>query len=294
MFLRGFFFGYFVLQNWIFRFADYTYDDVERINKWIFSEILDDENRIGHLSSRGSNDFQGQSSVNINRYIVKLSDRSNRRYRSTLNIDKQNLIKVIIYFSARHCIAADWLNDRDQFLYPNDGWKTDKEFQSDCLAFTIFHSQNRISSQEGINHWIPFTEQEVDAKERFESHFMTDFLKGKLGNKKEENQLFTSSSDEQPTCLIPEAPISFSAEAQAVFDAGKELWKYYHTQTDANPNASLYDIRAHFQGRNDKGKMNAKSDDAAYTGLMNNLKENLKNLAEKITPKVYAYGFLRE
>ena len=84
---------------------------------------------------------------------------------------RKNLIIASIYFSVRHCIEATWLNDRDQFLYPNDNWKKDKEFHNDCLAFALFHGQNRISSSEGTNHWIPFTESEVDAKEKFASNF---------------------------------------------------------------------------------------------------------------------------
>jgi hypothetical protein len=59
-------------------------------------------------------------------------------------------------------------------------------------------------------------------------------------------------------------------------------------------NASLYDIREHFQGRNDKGKMNNKSDDETYNALIAELRSALKILAEKIEPKVYEYGFLKE
>lgn len=83
-----------------------------------------------------------------------------------------------------------------------------------------------------------------------------------------------------------------SPEAQAVLDAGRELWRYYHAQPDANPNAALYDIRLHFQGTNAKGKMNADSNDARYTELITALRQHLKQLARKIEPKVYEYGFL--
>ena len=86
----------------------------------------------------------------------------------------------------------------------------------------------------------------------------------------------------------------FSSEAQAIFDAGRELWRYYMKQENSNPNASLYDIREHFQGRNDKGKMNNNSSDETYTQLIGKLREALKVLAEKITPKVFEYGFLRK
>ncbi len=97
--------------------------------------------------------------------------------------------------------------------------------------------------------------------------------------------------------FIPDKPLEFSKEAKAVFDAGREIWRYYHQnarQNDYNENASLYDIKEHFQGRNEKGRMNARSDDETYNGLMANLRLALKELAIKITPKIYEYGFLRE
>ncbi len=78
----------------------------------------------------------------------------------------------------------------------------------------------------------------------------------------------------------------------AVFAAGRDLWKYYHAQPHCNVNASLYDIRNHFQGRNDKGKMNNKSTDEKYNTLIADLRNSLKVLAQKIEPKVYEYGFL--
>ena len=78
-----------------------------------------------------------------------------------------------------------------------------------------------------------------------------------------------------------------------MFDAGKNLWRYYHQQPKCDVNASLYDIREHFQGRNDKGNMNSKSDDETYNELINNLRLELKKLAQKIEPKVYEYEFLK-
>ena len=255
------------------------------ISNWIF-EKLDVENKIGHLSCRGGNDFQGQSSVNINSYIVKISDRSNRRYRSTLNIEKENLVKTCVFFAVRHSIPASWLNDRDQFLFPKDAWQNDNEFKTDCLAFTLFHGQNRITTSEGINHWIPFTEQDVNAKEKFASNFMTNFIKGKLPNTNEVT-LFENTTQKNEA-------LEFSEEAKAVFEAGKELWRYYHEQPSVNVNASYYDIREYFQGRNDKGKMNAKSSDEKYTELNAELKTKLNILADKIKPKIYEYEFLKE
>ena len=264
-----------------------SYDGEKYISDWLNEKSKNiSPNYIGHLASVG-NDFQNQRMVFLDNEEKENWKKGGRHTR----ISGENLIPMCIYLSVRHCIPADWLNDRDQFLSPTDDWKTDTEFQSDGLAYTLFHGQNRISSKEGINHWIPFTEQEVDAPERFASNFMTDFIKGKIKPTEEKHQKIFNQDNLN---LIPSAPLVFSSEAQAVFDAGKELWRYYMKQENINPNASLYDIREHFQGRNDKGKMNNNSSDETYTQLIGKMREALKVLAEKITPKVFEYGFLRK
>ena len=202
-----------------------------------------------------------------------------------------NLLMSCIYLSVRHCIEATWLNDRDQFLCPNDGWQEDVDFQGDCLAFALFF--NIIQSKYGTNHWIPFTEEEVDAKDKFESHFMSDFIRGIWQEQTKEGQETRWDEEEKPEAKA----LRFSAEAQAVMDAGRELWKYYHAQPGANPNASFYDIRLYFQGTKTtpKGKvqMNPESNDGKYTELITTLRERLKILAQRIEPKVYEYGFLK-
>ncbi|TDP58591.1 hypothetical protein [Flavobacterium dankookense] len=263
------------------------------INKWI--KLFDEKTQNG-ISFMGnpSPDFQHDSQLylSINKGIEHFN---------FFNFNKNNLIVGSIYFSIRNCIDAIWINDRDQYLFPNDGWQNDIEFQNDCLAYTLFHGQNRITSSEGTNHWIPFTEYEVNAQAKFESNFMTDFIKGKIKQEITTNDLFviptqedTSDSELAKQSHKVNQPLQFSEEATAVFDAGRELWKYYHAQKDVNVNASLYDIREYFQGRNDKGRMNSKSDDATYTQLIAELRNKLAVLADKIKPKVYEYGFLKE
>jgi hypothetical protein len=115
---------------------------------------------------------------------------------------------------------------------------------------------------------------------------MTDFINGKI-KVEEETVLFGSASS-------PNQKREFSAEAKAVFDAGRELWGYYHKQPNVNVNASLYDIREYFQGRNEKGRMNSKSNDAHYMQLIGELRNQLNFLADKIKPKIYEYEFLKE
>lgn len=258
-------------------------DNLHLINSW-YANYYDTKNPIGIMNTRG-NDFQ-------NHNYVRISTEDCHNHTNTITV--KNIIPTCIYLAVRHCIEATWLNDRDQFLYPKEGWKTDKEFQSDCLAYTLFHKQNYITSTKGINHWIPFTEKEVDAPDNFQSHFMSDFIAGK-NKAKDDTTLF---EDE----LADIGSIHFSPEAQAVMNAGRELWYYYlHCAEDGvmfdsdaiNVDASFYDIRKHFQGVDAKGRMNSNSEDERYTKLIRELREKHRVLADKIAKKVYLYGFLK-
>lgn len=258
------------------------------INKWLHKYFDTGSEKIAYLRFV-PNDFQNNKGV----YIVIKPNESDVRESRITTITTNNLIIISMYLAIRQCIEATWLNDRDQFLYPNDGWKTDQEFQSDCLAYTLLHGQNRISATHGTNHWIPFTETEVNAKQAFESTFMTDFMKGRL-KKQDSGELELTKTES--SIYDGTQKIVFSQEAKAVLEAGKELYKYYyskpHITKEAN-NASFYDIRAAFQGIGTSGKMNPTSTDEKYNELIANLRAKQKLLAKKIQPKVYEYGFLK-
>lgn len=316
------------------------YDESDKnIGKWVSDFKDESDEHIGFMSN-GRNDFQNQ------KLVYFMNDKSQMPTPRGWWITKNNLIVMSIFVAVRQCIEATWLNDRDQFLYPNDGWKQDLQFQTDCLIYTLFHGQNRISSQAAsastastssaaatastssslsINHWIPFTREQVGCKKTFRSKFMSEFLSGKwdtLGGTRvlnNGNDLFANGGVYDHSAAGGVAGVSpaegvaenaerlerggdfprpvplenLSAEAQSVYNAGLALWKYYHSMPDAAADASFYDIRKYFQGTNASGKMNASSDDARYTELITSLREKMKTLGAKIAGKVYEYGFLK-
>ena len=262
----------------------WAYDNVNFINDWVKTFRNTKSESIATIIGVGS-DFQNQRLVRFGEPYMKVPA-SNHNWQTT----KENLIETSIYYTVRHIIEANWLNDRDQFLYPNENWKTDKEFQNDCLAHTLF--SNNFSNNFGTNNWIPFTENEVNSKEKFESNFMTNFLTGKIKVEQQTDSLLFNSNIKNS--IYDNKPRQFSKEATDVFNSGRELWKYYHAQKDINVNASLYDIREYFQGRNDKGRMNSRSNDEKYTGLISDLRQKLNFLADKIKPRIYELDFLKQ
>jgi hypothetical protein len=273
------------------------------INAWISLFRQKENNAIGYMDGINGNDFQHNSIV----YII--NSKSLLPNPRGIWVTEANLIEICIYLAVRHCVTSNWLNDRDNFLVPNNEWIEDREFYLNSLIYTLFSDFNAIKSIFGVNHWIPFTEAEVDAKNCFKSHFMSDILNGR-GVPMEvlnEDDLFTIATSNPVNPVNPvkndfksaanPLPLNIkdnlSPAARAVLDAGRELWRYYHAQPNANPNASYYDIRAHFQGCKPNGTMNAKSNDATYNSLLATLRTAHKALASEIEIKVYEYGFLK-
>ncbi|GHP33568.1 hypothetical protein VN1178_12000 [Helicobacter pylori] len=262
-------------------------ENVKNIHMWLKQkEKIENMEILGYIDTP-TPDFQGSPSV-----AIINNKNSSKRHSVYFAIASSNILFGSVFFSIRHCIKATWQNDRDQFYAPyDDAFQDDSEFKNNCLTFMLFHAQNRITTAQGTNHFIPFSETEVKAEERYSSHALLDFLKG--GIKEKGDSLFLNAKKENK-------PLEFSQSALNVFNAGKKIYRYYHTQDSTNrhynANASLYDIKEFFQGRNAQGKLNlpAKAKDGYYKQLYANLQDALKDLAKEIQPKVYEYGFLRE
>ncbi|GAB0054062.1 hypothetical protein YGH029_13840 [Helicobacter pylori] len=274
---RGGFLGYKNIVN----------ENVKNIHMWLKQkEKIESMEILGYIDTP-TPDFQGSPSI-----AIINNKNSSKRHSVYFAITGSNILLGSVFFSIRHCIKATWQNDRDQFYAPyDDAFQDDSEFKNNCLIFMLFHTQNRITTTQGTNHFIPFSEIEVESKERYTSHALLDFLKDKT--KEEGDSLFLNAKKENK-------PLEFSLSASKVFDAGREIYHYYHTQDFTNrpynANASLYDIKEFFQGRNAQGKLNppVKAKDTYYKQLYANLQDALKDLAKEIQPKVYEYGFLRE
>jgi hypothetical protein len=192
-----------------------------------------------------------------------------------LYITSENLWQVAVLYSVRRVVKATWLNDRDQFLQPTEPL-TD-EFKNDCLLWMLFNGSNLTASANDlewndkkwsiVNHFIPFTEEEVGATDRFESDFMVNYLKDK----------------------------KLSKEAKAVLEQGKKLWQAYFATTDVRAvreelklnraDVGWYQIRNALKKRNESG-------DTAPVSFKP-FEEAYKTLTEKLQPMVYELGFLR-
>lgn len=187
----------------------------------------------------------------------------------------ENLWQAAVVFTMRRIVRPTWINDRDQFLQPM-GELTD-EFKIDCLLWMLFNGSNLTASADGlewngktwsiVNHFIPFTEGQVGAHDRFESDFMVQYLAG----------------------------TALSAEAQAVLDAGRQLWKAYFSTTDVRAVRDEYKLNrpdvGWYQIRNALKARNASGDTVPVS--FGPFEQAYQVLTEKLQPQVFSLGFLR-
>jgi hypothetical protein len=182
-------------------------------------------------------------------------------------------------------INPPYANDRDQFLQPTE--PLTNEFKSDCLLWMLFNGSNLTASADKlewngkswsiVNHFIPFTEDEVGANGRFESDFMVRYLATLRQAQGERNYL--------------------SPEAQAVLTAGRTLWQAYFKDTDKDgrtvrdelklnrPDVGWYQIRNALKKRNESGDVMPVD--------FSTFEDAYKQLGDKLRPQVYELGFLR-
>lgn len=221
---------------------------------------------IGYMVT-GVNDFQHQKYINL------LSSGASMGH--GLYVNEENLLKSAVYFTMTKILAPTWLNDRDQFLQPNTS--LDDEFCLDCLIWMLFNGSNNTASADNlewngkkwsiVNHFIPYSEQDVDAPDRFESDFMVRFLEDK----------------------------TLSPEAAAVMDSGRVLWKIYHSKEDDykikeqlklnRPDVGWYQIRHALEARNENG-LGSFIDFSQF-------KTAYDELTKKLRPEVFRKGFLK-
>ena len=170
-----------LLSNWIGRQKPNEVDALPLINAVTPTTKTEGVRRtkwadgaIGHILN-GGNDLQ-----HAEQQTAVFSSVHSIGHAGGFFITRENLWQAAVIFSVRKLIKPTWLNDRDQFLQPNA--HIPEEFKNDCLIWMLFNRGNLTASANDlewngkkwaiVNHFIPFTEAEVGAPERFESDFM--------------------------------------------------------------------------------------------------------------------------
>ncbi len=67
-------------------------------------------------------------------------------------VSKNNLHKVFSGFTVRKLIQSDWINQKDEFLAPNEEHKQFEQFKCDSLVYSLFNSASNQSSLRQVEY----------------------------------------------------------------------------------------------------------------------------------------------
>ena len=130
-----------------------------------------------YYNENDDNDNNNEDEISFKGYVISEGFKN----------ETENLSDLAIVFTVRKVVVHTWINDIDQFLQPNR--ELPDELKNDCLIWMLFNGSNLTASANDlewngkkwsiVNHFIPFTEEEVGASDRFESDFMVQYMDGK-------------------------------------------------------------------------------------------------------------------
>jgi hypothetical protein len=204
-----------------------------------------------------------------------------------LSVIQQNFNKCCNLFTSRKLISNDWVNDKDEYLTPDENHENYQQFTYDSIIHSLFNN----SSQQSSLRQITYKDKLWDIKNEF--FWMSKEEMMNLANNNNYTELYsdarTDSNRYVYKLLFGEQNIYelLSSDAKLVLDKATELVRL------------SMNIRSHFA--DDQNHLN--SWDAGYAQLklvwkeyfseeFKEFRQLYKNLEDRMRPLVYELGFL--
>lgn len=111
------------------------------------------ETSIGYMLNLGNNVYYNQQGVSI--------------FSTTYNqpgvvIDKDNLLNICTLFTSRKLIQANWVNQKQEYMAPDETNPEWEQFKCDSIIYSLFNSASNQSALRDINYnnkkWNSFNE----------------------------------------------------------------------------------------------------------------------------------------
>lgn len=241
------------------------------------SDVLWDENSIGYFYNKANNVYK--NALDVAFLTMPFFDAHG------CSVTKDNFDKCTALFSARKLIVGNWINDKDEYLAPNEDNEHYNEFVNDSIIYSLFHSASNQSSLRQVEYkgklW--------DIKNEF--FFMSRDEVMDLANENGFDFTYNDAKVSGERYVYEKLQqIDLSKEAQAVLDKATELtinsFKYRELFNDEHSEYQILNW------------------DCGWYQIKGMLKEFMPNeykefvelfkaLAEKMRPMVYELGFLK-
>lgn len=202
----------------------------------------------------------------------------------------ENFTRCTALFTARKLIEGNWINDKDEYLAPNENHPDYKRFEADSIVYSLFHNSSNQTSMRQIT----YKGKLYDIPNEF--FWMSKDTMMDLANEHHDDFMFndarTTSKERYVFTLLQKPEVS-----QHLSDTAKQLLSM---ATDMTVKSMKY--RTLFES--DHPEYHIHTWDAGYYQLKNLWKEYLpedfkrfrelfKSFGNELRPMVYSLGFLR-
>lgn len=207
-----------------------------------------------------------------------------------LPVLKENFTRCTAMFTARKLIDGNWINDKDEYLAPNENHPEYKRFEADSIVYSLFHNSSNQTSMRQIT----YKGKLYDIPNEF--FWMSKDTMMDLANEHHDDFMFndarTTSKERYVFTLLQKPEVS-----QYLSDTAKQLLSM---ATEMTIKSMKY--RTLFES--DHPDYHIHTWDAGYYQLKNlwkeylpedfkRFRELLKQFGNELRPLVYSLGFLR-
>lgn len=172
------------------------------------------KNHLGYFLSASNNIYENVGQVSM---FSSVCSKGNG-----LSITKENILKTTSLFTARKSIKGNWINDKDEYLAPNEKHPNYRQFEVDSLVYSLFNN----SSQQSSLRQVDYKDKKWNIKNEF--FWLSKEAIIELAEKEGNNQVYQDAkySDERHVYkLLEEIYPELSEEAKTILEMGTELLK---------------------------------------------------------------------
>lgn len=240
---------------------------------------------IGTISLLGNNIYQNVNGVILSSGIIKLGNAS-----VSNSILDQNFKKAISLFTARKTILPNWINQKDEYLEPNENHEQYEQFTYDSVVYSLFNN----SSQQSSLRQVEYKEQLWDIKNEFFWLSKDEMIR--LGEEHNYDELYRDARNGEERyvykLLFQDGIYNrLSPDARLVLDTATDLLRrsiqMRHLVSNEHPEYHLNSFDAGYAQLKLVWKEYFKDDFKQF-------RELYKNLEDRMRPLVYELGFLKK
>ena len=205
-------------------------------------------------------------------------------------ICKENFTRCTALFTARKLIEGDWINQKDEYLAPNEDHPDYKRFESDSIVYSLFHNSSNQTSMRQIT----YKGKLYDIPNEF--FWMSKDTMMDLANEHHDDFMFndarTTSKERYVFTLLqkPEVQQNLSDTAKQLLSIATEMtiksMKYRTLFESDHPDYHIHTWDAGYYQLKNLWKEYLPEDFKRFRDLF-------KSFGNELRPLVYSLGFLR-